>query len=327
MSSNADKPAPAGQGGAEEACAGKSTCSSAGADGSGCAGCSQARGGHNPFAVQDKAISNTLGHIKNTLFVMSGKGGVGKSSVTVNVAVALAVRGFKVGILDVDIHGPSVPNLLGLGYGLDMDDKGEKLIPAEFLPNLHVVSMDSLLQDKDTAILWRGPKKTAAIRQFLSDVVWGDLDFLLIDSPPGTGDEHLTLLKTIPDVQCIMVTTPQEISLADVRKAINFLQHVHGTLLGIVENMSGLACPHCGKDIPLFKKGGGEELAKRYGVPFLGAVSLDPLTVVAADAGKPVVLMDEDSVAKRDFLALADSVAKNCTEGRAVRLSLPDEEA
>lgn len=323
--SDANKSSQAGQGAADEACASRSTCSSAGKDGSGCVGCSQARGGADPYAAQDKAINSTLGHIKNTLFVMSGKGGVGKSSVTVNTAAALAVKGYKVGILDVDIHGPSVPNLLGLGYGLEMDDKGEKLIPAEFMPNLKVISMDSLLQDKDTAILWRGPKKTAAIRQFLADVMWGDLDFLLIDSPPGTGDEHLTILKIIPHALCVMVTTPQEISLADVRKAVNFLQHVKGTVLGVVENMSGLACPHCGKDIPLFKKGGGQDLAKQYGVPFLGAIALDPVTVVAADAGKPVALMEEDSAAKRDFLALADSIVKACEEGKGVTLSLPDE--
>lgn len=320
-----NKTAPAGQNAEGENCASRSTCATAGKDGSGCAGCTQARTGADPFANQDVAINTTLGHIKNKLFVMSGKGGVGKSSVTVNVAAALAVKGYKVGILDVDIHGPSVPNLLGLGFGLDMDEAGQKLIPAEYLPNLHVISMDSLLQDKDTAILWRGPKKTGAIRQFLADVEWGDLDFLLIDSPPGTGDEHLTILKIIPDAQCVMVTTPQEISLADVRKAINFLQHVKGSILGVVENMSGLSCPHCGKDIPLFKKGGGKALAERYGVPFLGAISLDPLTVVSADAGKPVVLMEEDSAAKRDFLALADSVAKACEEGLAVRLSLPAE--
>jgi Mrp family chromosome partitioning ATPase len=219
-----------------------------------------------------------------------------------------------------------VPNLLGLGFGLEMDEAGEKLIPAEYLPNLHVISMDSLLQDKDTAILWRGPKKTAAIRQFLSDVVWGDLDFLLIDSPPGTGDEHLTILKTIPGAMSVMVTTPQEISLADVRKAVNFLQHVGGTILGVVENMSGLACPYCGGEIDLFKKGGGKALAERYGVPFLGAVAIDPVTVVAADTGKPVVLMEGESAAKRDFLALADAVRKTCEGGGAVRMTLPPEE-
>ena len=308
------------------ACSSRSSCSSAGKSGSGCANCSSKKGGGNPFAEQDSAITQTLGHIKHTLFVMSGKGGVGKSSVTVNIAAALATKGFRVGILDVDIHGPSVPNLLGLKQGLEMDEEGEKLIPAEYLPNLHVLSMDSLLKDKDTAILWRGPKKTAAIRQFLSDVLWGDLDFLVIDSPPGTGDEHLTILKTIPDALSIVVTTPQEISLADVRKALNFLQHANGRVLGVVENMSGLACPHCGEDIPLFKKGGGKELADHYKIPFLGAVALDPATVVAADAGTPVVLMEANSTAKKDFLALGDAVAAACAAENFVQMSLPAEE-
>lgn len=312
---------------ADPDCASRSSCKSAGADGSGCSSCSMKSGAADRFAQQDSAIDQTLGHIKYPLFVMSGKGGVGKSSVTVNIAAALAKKGYRVGILDVDMHGPSVPNLLGLGHGLEMDEQGEKLIPAEYLPNLHVISMDSLLRDKDTAILWRGPKKTAAIRQFLSEVQWGDLDFLLIDSPPGTGDEHLTILKVIPHVLSVVVTTPQEIALADVRKAVNFLQHAGAAVLGVVENMSGLACPHCGKDIPLFKKGGGKELADHYGIPFLGAVALDPTTVVAADRGLPVVLMEMDSTAKRDFLALAESVASACADGKAVRLALPRRES
>jgi len=306
-------------------CSSASSCKSSGPDGSGCSTCASRPGAGNPFAEQDSQITRTLGHIKHVLFVMSGKGGVGKSSVTVNVAAALAEKGYSVGILDVDIHGPSVPNLLGLGFGLDMDEAGEKLIPAEYRPNLHVISMDSLLQDKDTAILWRGPKKTAAIRQFLSDVLWGDLDFLVIDSPPGTGDEHLTILKTIPEALSIMVTTPQEISLADVRKAINFLQHAQGKILGVVENMSGLSCPNCGHDIPLFKKGGGKAMAEQYGIPFLGAIALDPVSVVAADAGTPVVLMEQDSVAKRDFLALADAVADAVEKDAAVILQAPQE--
>lgn len=325
MSQNPFEQAPAPDAG-DAGCSSRSSCKTSGKDGSGCASCASRPGGGNPLAEQDAAISRTLGHIKNTLFVMSGKGGVGKSSVTVNIAAALASKGFRVGILDVDMHGPSVPNLLGLGHGLEMDEEGDLLLPAEYLPNLHVISMDSLLRNKNTAILWRGPKKTAAIRQFLSDVAWGDLDFLVIDSPPGTGDEHLTILKSIPNALSVMVTTPQEISLADVRKAINFLQHARGRILGLVENMSGLSCPNCGQNIPLFKKGGGKTLAEQYGLPFLGAVALDPTTVVAADAGIPVVLMPEDSVAKRDFLAVADAVADACANDRAVLLDLPPEE-
>jgi len=301
------------------------SCKSAWPDGAGCASFASHSRRNNPSAEQYiQQIAHTFEHIKHTLFIMSGKGGVGKSSVTVNVAVGLALKGFKVGILDVDIHGPSIANLLGLGHGLNMDEAGEKLVPAEYLPNLHVISMDSFLQDKNTAILWRGAKKTMAIRQFLSGVQWGNLDFLVIDSPPGTGDEHLTILKTIPDALSIMVTTPQEISLADVRKAINFLQHTRGKILGLVENMSGLSCPNCGHDILLFKKGGGKALAKQYGIPFLGAIALDPISVLAADVGNPVVLLENDSVAKRDFLALADTVVEIVKQDAGVVLPRPE---
>jgi len=259
--------------------------------------------------IQDELISSTLGKIKYKLFIMSGKGGVGKSSVTVNTAAALAKLGFKVGIMDVDIHGPSVPRLLNLaGGGLD-SDRGNLLKPRAYSDNLFVVSMDSLLKDTDQAVLWRGPMKTSAIRQFVSDVNWGELDFLVIDSPPGTGDEHMTVLKTIPDALCVVVTTPQEISLADVRKAINFLQYAKANVLGVVENMSGLVCPHCHEEIALFKKGGGKALAEKYGLPFLGEIPLDPATVVAADIGQPIVELAEDTPAKIAMLKLAETIA------------------
>lgn len=259
--------------------------------------------------LQDRQISSTLGRIRFKLFVMSGKGGVGKSSVSVNIAAALAAKGFKVGLIDVDIHGPSVPRLLGLKGQLETD-KGSQVKPKRYNDNLHVVSMESLLLDPDQAVLWRGPMKTSAIRQFISDVRWGDLDFLVVDSPPGTGDEPMTVLKLIPEALAVVVTTPQEVSLADVRKAINFLQYAQANILGVVENMSGLACPHCGKDIDLFKKGGGKDLAEQYGLDFLGAIPLDPATVVAGDIGIPVVLMEGDSPAKRALLELGDRVAQ-----------------
>lgn len=266
----------------------------------------------DPFALQDKIIADTLKNIKHKIFVMSGKGGVGKSSVTVNTAAALARKGHKVGVLDVDMHGPSVPNLLRLNASVQIDRLSGKMIPARWDERLSVISMDSLLQDKDQAILWRGPKKSSAIRQFLADVKWGALDFLLIDSPPGTGDEHMTVLKSIPDAKCVVVTTPQEISLADVRKAINFLQYADATILGVVENMSGLVCPKCGEEISIFKKGGGETLAKTYGLKFLGAIPLDPAAVVAADRGEPVVALDSDNAAKTAFLRLAGEIALAC---------------
>jgi Mrp family chromosome partitioning ATPase len=212
--------------------------------------------------------------------------------------------------MDVDIHGPSVPRLLGLSGQLDGDERGGLIKPKEYNENLSAVSMDSLLKDTDQAVLWRGPMKTSAIRQFISDVTWGELDFLVIDSPPGTGDEHMTVLKTIPDALCVVVTTPQELSLADVRKACNFLQYAHASVLGVVENMSGLVCPHCHEEISLFKKGGGEKLAEKYGIPFLGAIPLDPATVVASDIGKPVVYLDEETPAKDALLKIAKKISE-----------------
>lgn len=289
---------------------------------SSCSSCSSAsscpsstgRGGdgncNDLMARQDRIIAATLGRIRYKIFVMSGKGGVGKSSVTVNLAAALAQNGRKVGIMDVDIHGPSVPNLLGLKSTIEVDPFDQMLLPAKYNENLSVISMDTLLEDRDQAILWRGPKKASAIRQFLADVKWGNLDYLIIDSPPGTGDEHMTVLKSIPDAKCVVVTTPQEISLADVRKAVNFLQYTNAEILGIVENMSGLACPNCGMEINLFKKGGGEELAKSHGLAFLGAIPLDPAAVVSADMGQPVVYLNENSPAKKAFLDLSAAIAR-----------------
>lgn len=256
---------------------------------------------------QDKVIASTLSKIKYKLFVMSGKGGVGKSSVSTNLAAALALKGYKVGLLDVDIHGPSVPHLLGL-TGLLEIDQNHGILPKRYSENLSVVSMESLLKDPDQAVLWKGPMKTSAIRQFVSDVDWGELDFLVIDSPPGTGDEPMAVLKTVPDALSIVITTPQEISLADVRKSINFLQYIKANILGVVENMSGLICPHCSQKIDLFKKGGGEDLARKYGLEFLGAIPLDPATVVAGDLGKPVVMLDVDCPAKKALLELAERV-------------------
>lgn len=259
--------------------------------------------------VQNAMIKSTLEKIRYKLFVMSGKGGVGKSSVSVNIAAALAAKGYRVGLLDVDIHGPSVPTLLGLSGAMEMEDQS-KISPKVYNDNLLVVSMESLLKDPDQAVLWRGPMKTSIIRKFISNVEWGELDFLVVDSPPGTGDESMTVLKTVPDALSVVVTTPQEVSLSDVRKSINFLQYAKANILGVVENMSGLVCPHCHESIALFKQGGGKELAVKFGLPFLGSIPLDPATVVAGDIGTPVVLLDEDSFAKEAFTKLADAVVQ-----------------
>ena len=260
------------------------------------------------MAQQDKQIQDNLSHIKHKLFIMSGKGGVGKSSVAVNVSVALTRLGYRVGLLDVDLHGPSVPNLLGLrDVSLMVNDQGQ-IVPALWQDKLEVISMDSLLENKDQAVVWRGPKKTGAIRQFIGDVAWGELDFLVIDSPPGTGDEHMTILQAIPDAKCVVVTTPQEISLADVRKCVNFIELTDSRNLGIVENMSGLVCPHCQGRIDLFKHGGGEELAKKHNVPFLGAIPLDVQAVVSADNGVPIVSIEGESPAKDAFMDVTKNI-------------------
>ena len=258
-------------------------------------------------------LRRNLAGVRHTVFVTSGKGGVGKSSVTVNVAVALAERGWRVGILDADLHGPSIPNLLGLRERCEAS--GPHCIqPLRYGERLVVMSMDALLAGRDDPVMWRGPQKTAAIRQFLSEVAWGELDILLIDSPPGTGDEHMTVLSSLPEAWCILVTTPQEISLADVRKAAAYLRRSGARVLGLVENMSGLVCPHCGGEIDLFRRGGGQALAEAWDLPFLGAVPLDPAVVVAADRGEPIVCT-EASVAGKAFVQLAGVVRERLEAG------------
>jgi protein-L-isoaspartate(D-aspartate) O-methyltransferase len=263
-----------------------------------------------PLAVHEHnlKLSNTLKYIRHKIFVVSGKGGVGKSSVAVNLAVALAGMGFKTGLLDVDLHGPSVPRMLGLDAKNQVTVQDGLLIPAEFSENLKVLSMDLLLDDHDKAVVWRGPKKAGAIQQFLAEADWGALDFLFIDSPPGTGDEHLTVLRLIPDALCLVVTTPQEIALADVRKAINFLRLARAGILGIVENMGSFFCPHCGGKINLFPPDGAFKLARENNLSFLGTIPLDPITAGNADKGVPAVLMPEASPAKTALFALAENV-------------------
>ncbi|MBW2624102.1 MAG: Mrp/NBP35 family ATP-binding protein [Deltaproteobacteria bacterium] len=256
---------------------------------------------------QDVVIRAALSQIKKKYLIMSGKGGVGKSSLAVNLAVCLAEKGHKVGLLDMDLHGPSVPRMLGLTGGLEVGDD-RSILPRMWSPNLAVVSMDSMLEGRDEAVIWRGPKKLNAIRQFISDVSWGPLDYLLIDSPPGTGDESLTIARVVPSALAIVVTTPQEISLADVRKSINFLKKLNLSTAGLVENMSGYVCPHCGKASDLFGRGGGRILAKATDLTFLEAVPLDPGVIPAADAGKPYVLENPESDFTKALYAIAEKL-------------------
>jgi len=235
-------------------------------------------------AQQDKMIEANLGRVGRKILVMSGKGGVGKSTVASYLALLLSQNGSRVGLLDVDLHGPTVARLMNVQGGFDMAEEGV-VRPYKFSDNLRIVSLEMILGDKDTAVIWRGPMKISAIRQFISDIEWGDLDYLVVDSPPGTGDEPLTVAQTIPDAEAIIVTTPQEISLADVRKSINFCRQVNMRILGVVENMSGLVCPSCGEAVPLFGTGGGELMAGQMGVPFLGRIPVDGEMVVSGDRG------------------------------------------
>ncbi len=254
-------------------------------------------------------VKKSLAQIKNKLIVMSGKGGVGKSSVSVNMSIALANKGYKVGLMDVDIHGPDIPRMLGLEGVLDVTS-GQKLAPKKFSDNLAAVSIESLTLNKDDAIIWRGPIKHSAIMQFISDVEWGDLDFLIIDSPPGTGDEPLTVAQLINDAQAVIVTTPQEIALADVRKSINFCKTVNMKVYGIIENMSGFICPHCSETVDIFGSGGGEKTAKDTGITFLGRVPFDPNVVTCGDAGKSFQDEHKDSAVTKAFIEIADKVSE-----------------
>lgn len=260
-------------------------------------------------AARDAAVGQALGRIKNKILVMSGKGGVGKTSTSVNLSVALAQKGYQVGLMDVDLHGPDVPRMLGLDQMPDLSDNG-KLSPVKYSNNLSVISIESLTPGKDDAIIWRGPVKYSAIQQFIGDVDWGDLDFLVIDAPPGTGDEPLTVAQTISDAKAVIVTTPQEISLADVRKSINFCKTVDMDIFGIVENMSGFSCPHCNEVIDPFGTGGGEKTAADAGLNFLGRVPFDPSVVACGDSGEAVQAKHTDSPVAKAFTEVAGKLAE-----------------
>jgi ATP-binding protein involved in chromosome partitioning len=261
-----------------------------------------------PDQIEKKAkIKETMARIKNKLLVLSGKGGVGKSTVSVHLSVALSERGFDTGLLDIDLHGPSVPGMLGLS-GQKVTAEGTLLQPLSYSEKLKVVSMASIIGDQNTALIWRGPRKGGAIRQLLGDVLWGPLDFLVIDSPPGTGDEPLSVAQSIPGVKAVVVTTPQQVAVLDVRRSLQFLDRVTVPILGIIENMSGLICPHCHREIDLFQKGGGEKLAQEWGVPFLGRIPLDPVLVAETDAGRPLFRSHPESAVVQAFNCIADAV-------------------
>ena len=259
--------------------------------------------------AQDAEIRERLKGFKNKFLVMSGKGGVGKSTIAAYLAVGLARREYRVGLMDVDLHGPSIPRLLGLKGTIQSSAVSKKGIPLAYLPNMEVMSIESLLGDRDTATIWRGPLKIGVIKQFISDIEWSNSDYLIIDCPPGTGDEPLTIAQVIPDTKAIIVTTPQEISLADVRKSINFCRQVNMEVLGLIENMSGLLCPHCGKTIDLFKTDGGAATAKRAGLRLLGSLPLEPDIVLEGDSGSMAWMDRKDLPYTKSFTKIVDEVA------------------
>jgi Mrp family chromosome partitioning ATPase/predicted Fe-Mo cluster-binding NifX family protein len=253
--------------------------------------------------TEDEALVRRLSRIKHKILVLSGKGGVGKSTVAVNLAVALAMEGWKTGLLDVDFHGPSVPMLLHLKGELFKAADSDGILPVESSYGIKVVSLGFALGHSDEAVIWRGPMKMGVIKQLLTDVQWGELDYLVVDFPPGTGDEPLSVAQLIPDSDgAVIVTTPQDLSLQDVRKSINFCRQLKIPVLGVIENMSGLMCPHCGKMIEVFKTGGGEAMAREMGVPFLGRIPMDPQIVGGADEGKPFVYHQRETGSAQAFI-------------------------
>jgi Mrp family chromosome partitioning ATPase len=272
---------------------------------------------------QNREIAEILRHIKNKILVMSGKGGVGKSSVAAYLSVALAKRGFRVGLMDVDLHGPSIPRILGLKGNLEFGSQQGKMLPVKYLSNLEVISIETLMgENKDAATIWRGPLKIGAIKQFISDIEWADLDYLVIDSPPGTGDEPLTVAQTIPDAKALIVTTPQEVSLADVRKSINFCRQVKMEILGLVENMSGLKCPYCGEIIDVFKTQGGQQTAIKENLRLLATLPLDLEVVKDGDAGDISLLDDKGLLITQEFNKMVDGIVdltKKASAGHAER--------
>lgn len=259
---------------------------------------------------QDKKIRERMGKIKHKIAVISGKGGVGKSTVTVNLAMAFALKGYAVGILDADVHGPSVPKMLGLkGKRLQVSEKDD-IIPVLGPMNIKVVSMDFLLPADEAPVVWRGPLKMSAIRQLLGEVEWGELDYLLIDLPPGTGDEPLSIAQLLPDMDgVIIVTIPSEVSELVVKKSVKFAELLKMRVLGIVENMSYLSCPNCGERIEVFNGKAGKRIAKSFGIPLLGEIPMDPKIAKEADNGMPFVV-DFGSKTAKAFEEIVNRIEK-----------------
>ncbi|MGB8779740.1 MAG: Mrp/NBP35 family ATP-binding protein [Candidatus Bathyarchaeia archaeon] len=262
------------------------------------------------FSDQEQKLRAKMSKVRHKIAVISGKGGVGKSTVAVNLAVALAMHGHanRIGILDADIHGPSVPRMLGLtGQRLKVGPPGA--FPASSTLGIKVVSMDFLLPDENAPVIWRGPLKMTAIRQFLSEIVWGDLDILLIDLPPGTGDEPLSIAQLLPEMDgVVIVTIPSKVSQVVVKKSITFARQLGMPIIGIIENMSGFICPHCGKKSDIFESGGGQKIAEELNIPFLGSIPIDQEICEDADRGESFIVEHPNSPASRSFMEIVKKI-------------------
>ncbi|MFX1294215.1 MAG: Mrp/NBP35 family ATP-binding protein [Promethearchaeota archaeon] len=260
--------------------------------------------------AEHKIINEKMKNIRYILVVMSGKGGVGKTTVAINLATAFALNGLRVGVLDADIHGPNTPKMLGIKQHVPSVGK-YGIMPAIGPLNMKVMSMAFLLSNPDTPVIWRGPMKMAAIKQFITDVNWGELDYLIADLPPGTGDEPLSILQLIPNITgVIIVTTPQEVALLDVRKSITMVKEMHVPLLGIIENMSGFICQVCGSEAKIFGEGGGKKASMDMNIPFLGSIPIDPNITQDGDKGLPFIIQNPKSKASEAFKGVTDNIRK-----------------
>ncbi len=258
---------------------------------------------------RDAKMNRQMNRIKNKLVVMSGKGGVGKSTIAANLAAALSLRGYQVGLLDVDVHGPSVPRLLSLTSEKPHMEK-DFLEPLPWSRNLWVMSLGFMLPDNQEAVIWRGPLKMGLIRQFLQDVAWGDLDYLIVDCPPGTGDEPMSVLQLLGENSgALIITTPQALAVDDVRRSITFCREMNTPIRGIVENMSSYVCHNCKEHLDIFSSGGGEALAGEMGVDFLGRIPIDPEIVRSGDEGYVYVKTHPQSPAAQAIESILDRLA------------------
>jgi len=294
---------------------------------------------NNDNELRKMLRDENLQKIKNKIVVMSGKGGVGKSTVAVNIAYALSLMGKSVGIMDIDFHGPSIPKMTGI-ENKKMTDIGKdgRPVPIKVVNNLYVLSIASLMENPDDAIIWRGPMKMGVINQFLEDINWPELDYLIIDCPPGTGDEPLSIIQTIQDIAgVIIVSTPQDVAFLDARKSIDFVNKLNVPVLGIIENMAGFICPKCGEKIDIFKSGGALKAAKDFNVEILGSIPIEPGIVHSGDEGKPYVYFYGDTEGGKTFMSIAEKIliktennynnnaAEDNTMGKDNKIAIPVE--